>query len=105
MSTGTLTETVCFGQMILILSNNKRSRWVCCETKNQYAEKHQRPNFQYGGGSMMLWACFSYQGPGSPVRVQAIMTTKNIRTEKFHQTINLLPWPSQPSELNPIEKM
>ncbi|KAI4880130.1 hypothetical protein NFI96_020379, partial [Prochilodus magdalenae] len=51
------------------LFGNKCSKWIWLK----YAEKHLMPTVKYGGGSVMLWACFSSKGPGNLVRVHGIM--------------------------------
>uniref|UniRef100_A0A8C1Z4U3 Catenin (cadherin-associated protein), delta 2a n=1 Tax=Cyprinus carpio TaxID=7962 RepID=A0A8C1Z4U3_CYPCA len=38
---------------------------------------HLMPTVKYGGGSVMLWACFSSKGPGNLVRVHGIMNALN----------------------------
>uniref|UniRef100_A0AAR2LDN2 Tc1-like transposase DDE domain-containing protein n=1 Tax=Pygocentrus nattereri TaxID=42514 RepID=A0AAR2LDN2_PYGNA len=55
------------------LFGNKCCKWVWRNTRAEYAEKHLMPTVKYGGGSVMLWACFSSKGPGNLVRVHGIM--------------------------------
>lgn len=59
------------------LFGNKHSKWIWCKTKDVYAEKYLMPTVKYGGGSVMLWACFSSKGPGNLVRVHGIMNALN----------------------------
>ena len=40
---------------------------------NACPEKNPIPPVKYGGGSLMLWGCFSSTGPGALVKVNSIM--------------------------------
>jgi transposase len=102
--------------------------------------KNVIPTVKYGGGSVMVWGCFSYYGVGRLVFIDGIMDAKyyvNILAnnlepsadmmglesfvfqqdndpkhtsglaKKFfaHKGIELLPWPPQSPDLNPIENL
>src|SRR4029434_1222556 len=41
------------------LFGNKHQRCVWRRQKDSHTEKHLIPNVKYGGGSLMLWGCFS----------------------------------------------
>src|SRR4029434_206181 len=48
-----------------------------------HTEKHLIPNVKYGGGSLMLWGCFSSKGPGHLIRIQGVM-----EAIKYQQILN-----------------
>ncbi|KAI4903013.1 hypothetical protein NFI96_007809, partial [Prochilodus magdalenae] len=48
-------------------------KWVWSNTKDGYVEKHFMPTVKYGGGSVMVLACFSSKGPRNIVRRHGIM--------------------------------
>src|SRR4029434_5362295 len=48
-----------------------------------HTEKHLIPTVKYGGGSLMLWGCFSSKGPGHLVRIHGIMDSI-----KYQQMLN-----------------
>ena len=52
--------------------SSPRSRWAWCRNKVDYREKHLIPCFKYGGGSVMLWSCFSSKDPGSIILTHGI---------------------------------
>src|SRR4029434_1485197 len=65
------------------LFGNKHQRWVWRRQKNSHTEKHLIPTVKYGGGSLMLWGCFSSKGPGHLVRIHGIMDSI-----KYQQILN-----------------
>lgn len=102
--------------------------------------KHSLKTVKHGGGSVMVWACFSYYGKGKLVFIDNTMTgasyvallsknlkssarlmelydytfqqdndpkhTSKISKEYFDKNgIDLLIWPSQSPDLNPIENL
>ncbi len=99
-----------------------------------------RPTVKGGGGSVMVWACFSRSGPGPIHRINGIMdahvyrdiltnvllphseenlplswkfqqdndpkhTSRIVREWFIDNQINILDWPSQSLDLNPIENL
>lgn len=98
------------------------------------------PTIKHGGGSVMVWACFSRNGPGPIRRIDGIMdrfqyidvlkntmlpyahnnmthsfifqqdndpkrTARAVKNFVREENINVLPWPSQSPDLNPIENL
>uniref|UniRef100_A0AAZ3RC86 Uncharacterized protein n=1 Tax=Oncorhynchus tshawytscha TaxID=74940 RepID=A0AAZ3RC86_ONCTS len=55
------------------LFRNKHQRWLWHGQKDSYAEKYLIPTMKYGGGSLMLWGCFSFKGPGQLVTIHGII--------------------------------
>ena len=49
-----------------------------------YTENNLIPTVKYGGGSVILWGCFSSKGPGNLVRVHGI-----INSIKYQEIENL----------------
>src|SRR4029434_11134082 len=62
---------------------NKHQRWVWRRQKDSHTEKIPIPNVKNGGGSLMLWGCFSSKGPGHLVRIHGIMDSI-----KYQQILN-----------------
>src|SRR4029434_5202380 len=65
------------------LFGNKHQRWVWRRQKDSHTEKHLIPTVNYGGGSLMLWGCFSSKGPRHLVRIHGIMVSI-----KYQQILN-----------------
>ena len=50
-------------------------RHVCRQKRDTYKEKHLIPTFKYGGGSLMLWGCFTASGLEALVKINGIMNS------------------------------
>src|SRR4029434_2032920 len=65
------------------LFGNTHQRWDWRRQKESHTEKTRIRNVKYGGGSWMLWCCFSSKGPGHIVRIHGIMDSI-----KYQQILN-----------------
>src|SRR4029434_11053563 len=65
------------------LFGNKHQKWVWRRQKDSHTEKHLILSVKYGGGSLMLWGCFSSKSPGHLVRIHGIMDSI-----KYQQILN-----------------
>uniref|UniRef100_A0A8C5LM47 Transposase Tc1-like domain-containing protein n=1 Tax=Leptobrachium leishanense TaxID=445787 RepID=A0A8C5LM47_9ANUR len=87
------TKLELFGPM------DQRYAW---RRKNKaYEEKNTLPTVKHGGGSIMLWGCFASAGTGKLQRVQGTMNSLQYQEIGW----NILEWPSQSPDLNPIENL
>uniref|UniRef100_A0A8C5MWS3 Transposase n=1 Tax=Leptobrachium leishanense TaxID=445787 RepID=A0A8C5MWS3_9ANUR len=76
-------------------------RYVWRRKNKAYEEKNTLPTVKHGGGSIMLWGCFASAGTGKLQRVQGTMNRAWLQIKGW----NILEWPSQSPDLNPIENL
>uniref|UniRef100_A0A8R1DZW8 HTH_Tnp_Tc3_2 domain-containing protein n=1 Tax=Caenorhabditis japonica TaxID=281687 RepID=A0A8R1DZW8_CAEJA len=65
----------------------------------EYAPQYQCPTVKHGGGSVMVWGCFSDTSMGPLKRIGHVANWFRRRR------VDLLEWSSQSPDLNPIENM
>lgn len=56
------------------LKNCKRRKRVWCKRNERLQSKHTQATVKHGGGSLMVWGCFSHKGVGRLVKIDGIMT-------------------------------
>lgn len=123
------------------LFGHQGKRYVWRKPNTSHHPKNTIPTVKHGGGSIMLWGCFSAAGTGKLVRVEGKMDgakyrdileqnlftsvsdlrlgrrftfqqdndpkhTAKATLEWFkRKRVNILEWPSQSPDLNPIENL
>lgn len=123
------------------LVGKKRRRKIWRKTGEALLDKHTTKTVKFGGGSIMVWGCFSWHSIGNLQKIDGIMDAryyirileKNLEesankmniggeyifmqdndpkhtagvTKRYFErkAINLLDWPPQSADLNPIENL
>lgn len=67
----------------------KRRQYVRRETGERFDPRCITPTFKHGGGSVMVWGCFSYDGVGELVKINGIL-----RKEQYHSILQRSAIPS-----------
>uniref|UniRef100_A0A8R1E448 HTH_Tnp_Tc3_2 domain-containing protein n=1 Tax=Caenorhabditis japonica TaxID=281687 RepID=A0A8R1E448_CAEJA len=86
-------------------------QWIRRPIGSRYSPQYQCPTVKHGGGSVMVWGCFSDTSMGPLKRI--VGTQDNGPKHTFLHVLNLFKhrradvqaWPIQSPDLNPIEHM
>uniref|UniRef100_A0A8L0DPU9 Transposase Tc1-like domain-containing protein n=1 Tax=Oncorhynchus mykiss TaxID=8022 RepID=A0A8L0DPU9_ONCMY len=62
------------------LFGNNAKRYVWCKSNTAHHPEHTIPTVKHGGGSIMVWACFSSAGTGKMVKIDGKMDGPKYRT-------------------------
>lgn len=122
------------------LKNQKRRKRTWIPKGKQLQSKYTQATVKHGGGSLLVWGCFSWKGVGKIVKIDGIMTGQtyvNILQENLGPSVRkmkmgryifqqdndpkhtskvakayfekrgfeMLEWPPQSPDLNPIEHL
>lgn len=71
------------------LFGTKRRQYVRRKAGERYKKQCIAPTVKHGGGSVMVWGCFSYTSVGDLVKIDGIM-----RKEHYHQILQRSAIPS-----------
>lgn len=123
-----------------LFSNDSGKKTVRRPKNKKFDPKYTTKTVKHGGGSILIWACFSHQGVGPIFRIENVMTaneyvnilenvmlpyaeeemplkwvyqqdndpkhtSKKAKDWFRRNNINVLSWPPQSPDLNPIENL
>uniref|UniRef100_A0A8R1IB26 HTH_Tnp_Tc3_2 domain-containing protein n=1 Tax=Caenorhabditis japonica TaxID=281687 RepID=A0A8R1IB26_CAEJA len=83
-------------------------QWIRRPIGSRYSPQYQCPTVKHGGGSVMVWGCFSDTSMGPLKRIQdngPKHTFLHVLNLFKHRRADVQAWPIQSPDLNPIEHM
>ncbi|KAG0973112.1 hypothetical protein G6F29_013042 [Rhizopus arrhizus] len=78
--------------------NSDRRTWAWIRSGESLKYHHVKMTVKRGGGNIMLWSAITYTGVGWMCKI-------NVKEYLEQQSHNILEWPAQSPDLNPIENM
>lgn len=82
-------SVLCTDESKFELFGNKRRQYVRRKQGERYKSQCIAPTVKHGGGSVMVWGCFSFDGVGELVKIDGIM-----RKEHYHRILQKSAIPS-----------
>uniref|UniRef100_A0AAZ3RR21 Transposase Tc1-like domain-containing protein n=1 Tax=Oncorhynchus tshawytscha TaxID=74940 RepID=A0AAZ3RR21_ONCTS len=71
------------------LFGHQGKRYVWCRPNTSHQPENTIPTVKHGGGSIMLWGCFSSAGTGKLVRIEGMMDGAKYREILFQSSRDL----------------